>query len=198
MRRLILTALAVIAIAMTGVASVSATPPGNDGNHCHGANMETCRPDPQPSRGQDCAAHGNNPDGNDDHCSTEVPSSEPSATPSPSVAPSAAPSATPSASASIGPDPEPSASLIAPSSEPSFAPSVQPSAAGPTDQPIPTGQPVPTAQPTEVSVPNPAMPPTDTDAASGSDIDGGALVFFAFWLVFLGITGGRAPSKRDI
>lgn len=43
-------------------------PPGNDGGTCHGANLASCRPDPQPSHGQDCLPHGHNADGNDDHC----------------------------------------------------------------------------------------------------------------------------------
>lgn len=41
---------------------------GNDGNLCHGHNMASCRPDPQPSHGHDCDSHGRNTDGNDDHC----------------------------------------------------------------------------------------------------------------------------------
>lgn len=56
-------------------------PPGNDGGQCHGANQIECRPDPQPSHGKDCQPHGNNPDGNDDHCGP-IPSSEPSTEPS--------------------------------------------------------------------------------------------------------------------
>jgi hypothetical protein len=68
-------------------------PPGNDGQLCHGHNQASCRPDPQPSHGQDCQPHGNNPDGNDDHCASTAPSEQPSEQPSeePSEAPSTSP-----------------------------------------------------------------------------------------------------------
>lgn len=91
MKNLILTILC--AALMVGCGTVLAhTPPGNDGGACHGANKETCRPDPQPSHGQDCQPHGANQDANDDHCG---PSAAPTLTPVPSSTPSNQPSETP-------------------------------------------------------------------------------------------------------
>jgi hypothetical protein len=102
-KALFVAALLVFAVAVPVAAHV---PPGNDGNNCHGANQVPCRPDPQPSHGQDCQPHGNNPDGNDDHCAapsivaseapSTVPSMEPSEAPSQVTEPSTGPSAAPS------------------------------------------------------------------------------------------------------
>lgn len=96
-RIVILAALSVLAFSAITFAS---DPPGNDGNLCHGASQASCRPDPQPSHGQDCQPHGNNPDGNDDHCS---PSTEPSTEPSsePSTEPSVEPSTNPEPSEAV-------------------------------------------------------------------------------------------------
>jgi hypothetical protein len=79
----ILAALMLLLALSTG-AVMAQTPPGNDGYVCHGANQGPCRPDPQPNHGQDCLPHGNNPDGNDDHCDplpTWSPTSHPIVTP---------------------------------------------------------------------------------------------------------------------
>ncbi len=58
--------LALTAILTLGIPAAYAT---GDKPDCHGSNEEECREDPNES-GQDCDAHGNNPDGNDDHCAT--------------------------------------------------------------------------------------------------------------------------------
>lgn len=78
--------VALLLIAAWSAHPVNADSPfGNDGNLCHGANQESCRPDPQPSHGQECEVHGNNPDGNDDHCASpsESASSTETAQPTP-------------------------------------------------------------------------------------------------------------------
>lgn len=100
--------LAVFSIlAFNAITLAGDPPPGNDGGNCHGANQASCRPDPQPSHGQDCDEHGNNPDGNDDHCASSAPSDEPSTQPStePSITPSTAPSVAPSTAPSDEPIP---------------------------------------------------------------------------------------------
>lgn len=151
-----LTVCAVIALALGGASNVTATPPGNDGNLCHGANQETCRPDPQPSHGQDCDAHGNNPDGNDDHCGptaqpTEVPTSEPSDSPSPTSEPTVTPSDEPSSEPTFTPSSQPTPSPVAPSSEPSATPSESsPAASVPASSP-PISRPVLTMPPTDMA-----------------------------------------------
>src|SRR5258706_15548757 len=65
----------VLLFAFASITFAGSPPPGNDGGFCHGKNHQTCRPDPQPSHGQDCQPHGNNPDGNDDHCGPDPKSS---------------------------------------------------------------------------------------------------------------------------
>jgi hypothetical protein len=106
-------ALLFVVLAFVALASSTAAkspPPGNDGNHCHGANQIVCRPDPQPSHGQDCRPHGKNTDGNDDHCASTAPSVAPSDQPStapsdpPSIAPSSAPSDPPATASQPGAD----------------------------------------------------------------------------------------------
>lgn len=82
-------AIVILIFATAGTVKAGEPPFGNDGPPCHGQNQNDCRPDPQPSHGQDCDAHGNNPDGNDDHCGVdqieEMPG--PSATPLPTPSP---------------------------------------------------------------------------------------------------------------
>jgi len=105
MKKLILAAAAALFLFSTPVFAGDHTPPGNDGGFCHGANKASCRPDPQPSHGQDCKPHGNNHDGNVDHCgpspsasvapspsASGTPSTEPTITPTASVSPSVTPS----------------------------------------------------------------------------------------------------------
>jgi len=102
-RLIMIAAVVVVALGATSVTNAH-TPPGNDGGYCHGANKESCRPDPQPSHGQDCKPHGNNQDGNDDHCASVPPTSGPSTSPSSSPVPSVEPSPT----SSTEPSPTPS------------------------------------------------------------------------------------------
>lgn len=143
---------AVIILMLLFVASVKATndnlPPGNDGENCHGANMETCRPDPQPSHGADCDPHGNNPDGNDDHCTevtpdvTFAPTEEPTSTPmftstptvEPTVMPTSTPTESPSESPSITAAPSEPTSTLTPTSKPR---PTQPNTAASQDEPEP-------------------------------------------------------------
>jgi hypothetical protein len=88
------------------VTNVSADPPpGNDGVCEHANSQQPCRPDPQPDHGQDCESHGQNFDGNEDHCLTE-PSASPSASPEPSVSPSVSPSPDPSTTPEASTTPE--------------------------------------------------------------------------------------------
>ena len=121
MRKIIIAVTSVVlALSLASMVQASnphGNPPGNDGDLCHGANQQTCRPDPQPSHGAECDPHGNNPDGNDDHCGPtegESPSLQPTATPTiphpsvsvkptPSVTPSTKPSPTPTASQTATP-----------------------------------------------------------------------------------------------
>ncbi|MEI2713511.1 MAG: hypothetical protein V9G04_09525 [Nocardioides sp.] len=58
-----------------GVAGIASADPGNGRAHqeqvdgCdHGATGRPCRPDPQPTKGQDCLVHGNWGGINEDHC----------------------------------------------------------------------------------------------------------------------------------
>jgi len=126
-KRIVIALVAIgILIAWTATPSSAKTPPGNDGGYCHGANHESCRPDPQPSHGQDCQPHGNNPDGNDDHCG---PASSASPSPSqPSPSPTSSPSASPGPSASSSPSPSASPSASSPGSSSPNGPSVTPPA----------------------------------------------------------------------
>ena len=90
--RAILVIASISLLALAGASTIRAGEPpfGNDGPACHGANQDDCRPDPQPSHGQDCLPHGNNPDGNDDHCAVDPieempgPTDEPAASEEPS------------------------------------------------------------------------------------------------------------------
>jgi hypothetical protein len=74
----------VLLLALSTGAVMAQTPPGQN-DSCHGANLSTCRPDPQPSHGHDCDHPNGNPIGNDDHCDdplpTWVPTSHPIVTP---------------------------------------------------------------------------------------------------------------------
>ena len=112
MRKIIIAVTSVVlALSLASMVQASnphGNPPGNDGDLCHGANQQTCRPDPQPSHGAECDPHGNNPDGNDDHCGPtegESPSLQPTVTPTPSI---------PHPSVSVKPSPTPESSLIPP------------------------------------------------------------------------------------
>src|SRR5690348_2642872 len=88
-------------VALLAFASgVSATPPAGgppgQGECSHGNSQATCRPDPQPSHGQDCDEHGPHEGGvNEDHCADASPSPSPTSTPSPSVEPSPSPTPEP-------------------------------------------------------------------------------------------------------
>lgn len=95
----------VLLIALGGAGGVGATqpssPPGQ-GDCDHGNSQQSCKPDPQPSNGQDCEEHGPNEGGvNEDHCA----SSEPSV--APSVEPSAPPTPTPTPTPTVEPTPTP-------------------------------------------------------------------------------------------
>jgi LPXTG-motif cell wall-anchored protein len=79
--------LALAAGSVLLVQGVTAASPGIGQGPCHHGNSnKSCRPDPQPNHGKDCAVHGKNGGGNQDHCKT---SSSPSPTPSVGVSPSA-------------------------------------------------------------------------------------------------------------
>jgi hypothetical protein len=112
--RLALTVALLLTLAAVPSVSAGEPPFGNDGGSCHGANQSTCRPDPQPSHGQDCQPHGNNPDGNDDHCATPAPTETP--TPTPTETPSPTPTETPSPTPSETPSetPTPTSSIVPP------------------------------------------------------------------------------------
>jgi hypothetical protein len=126
MRKLVIALMFMIAMALAGTVSVSAVPPTSppgQGECDHGNSQQSCKPDPQPSNGQDCDEHGPKDGGvNEDHCTPEV---TPFPTSTASTEPTSEP--TPSASASTSPTPstapEPSATpSIAPTSEPSVVP----------------------------------------------------------------------------
>jgi hypothetical protein len=101
------TIIAAAAIMVGCGTAIAHTPPGQN-DSCHGANLASCRPDPQPSHGHDCDHPNGNPIGNDDHCSptpSETPSESPSEEPStePSSEPSTEPSAEPTPSTTLPP-----------------------------------------------------------------------------------------------
>lgn len=61
--------VAFLALAFTAVAK--ATPPDGppgQGECQHGNSQQECKPDPQPTHGQDCEEHGNQGGVNEDHC----------------------------------------------------------------------------------------------------------------------------------
>ena len=79
-KRIMLSTILALALmgAGAGVATVAADPgngngppatvPGSPGGDCsHGNSNQDCRPDPQPTHGQDCEDHGV-AQGNEDHC----------------------------------------------------------------------------------------------------------------------------------
>ena len=146
-RRLIIGA--VVALLLLVPVTVSGhVPPGNDGGFCHGANKETCRPDPQPLHGQDCLPHGHNQDGNDDHCA---------ATPTVAPTPTATPTTTPSEEPSTAPTPTPTLPTVTPTPTPTEQPTPTPSTT-PSERP--------SATPTGVDTgggPQMTLPPTDTE-----------------------------------
>ena len=58
---------AVSGVAVAGVNDKPPSPPGQD--ECeHGNTAKPCKEDPQPDKGKDCEAHGNNGGVNEDHC----------------------------------------------------------------------------------------------------------------------------------
>src|SRR5207249_10131212 len=78
--RILLLAAATIALACAGATAAIAqgpptAPPGHSGDNpgspgddcSHGASGKTCKDDPQPEHGNECADHGN-ASGNEDHC----------------------------------------------------------------------------------------------------------------------------------
>lgn len=146
LRKIALTLCAVIALALAGgsqaMASQPDSPPGQ-GECDHGNSQQSCKPDPQPSNGQDCEEHGPKEGGvNEDHCLGGAPSSEPSSDPTPSSEPT--PSVTPSTSPTESP--LPSTSPPGPSDAPTSVPSIAPT---PSTGPI-------------------SLPPTDTTSAEAT------------------------------
>ena len=111
--------------------------------------------DPKPSQGQDCQAHGNNNDGNEDHCS-------PSLTPSPTPVVTAEPTpvVTPSPTPVITPEPTP---VVTPEETPVVTPT--------PSEPAATTPPV---------LPNGAM-----SRGAGMDVGEYALVLGVLGLVLL-------------
>lgn len=152
---------AVLALAFAGSISANqpSTPPGQDGS-CHGANQATCRPDPQPSHGQDCTHQPpGNPNGNDDHCASPAPSPSPTPTPKPTPTPFVCPSGS-----TCG-------GLIVP----------------PTPTPVATPSPTPTPTPTADLGGTVGPPPTDTADLSRlvpANHVIGDLLPYAAWAVF--------------
>jgi len=65
LRRII--AISALAFATVG-APATAWAGHNQGPGCHGANQVPCRPDPQPTHGNDCGSNSTNPLNSDDHC----------------------------------------------------------------------------------------------------------------------------------
>jgi hypothetical protein len=90
-----------LALVFSAPALADPVPPPNADCH-HGNSDQPCRPDPQPSHGNDCT---NLSGGNQDHCIAITPSPSPSRSPSPS--PSASPSASPTPRTSPSPTPPP-------------------------------------------------------------------------------------------
>ena len=82
-------------IALPVSVAVADPPPGGppgQGECEHGNSGETCRPDPQPTHGQDCEEHGPNEGGvNEDHC---LPTTDPSTTSPPTVTTTVLPTTT--------------------------------------------------------------------------------------------------------
>lgn len=162
MRKLLITlVLAALAVGC-GTALAHNPPYGNDGNQCHGANQTVCRPDPQPDHGKDCEAHGNNPDGNDDHCGPVVATPTPEATDEPCGTDTDEtgnddadnhPCPTPTPTPKVTPTP-----VQTPDIEPT------PTPGQPEVTPVPTPTP-PTGVDTGGGQPTPKMtlPPTDTE-----------------------------------
>lgn len=167
-----------LAIAPSIQAVQPSSPPGQ-GECEHGNSQQSCRPDPQPSNGQDCDEHGPKEGGvNEDHCL----GGDPSVAPSPSsVVPSDAPSSEPSATTT----PEPSATS-----------SAAPSAVPPTTGPTSSATPVPTTSLT----PQQTLPPTDTSAEaraekeSRGDISNVAAVAIVLFLI--GVVISKTPHDR--
>jgi hypothetical protein len=59
--------LTILALALTVAAAPPSSPPGQE--PCsHGESGRTCRPDPRPSRGEDCDEHGPRDGVDEDHC----------------------------------------------------------------------------------------------------------------------------------
>lgn len=191
-RRLVATAFAITAITFSGasmaLASQPSSPPGQ-GECDHGNSQQSCKPDPQPSNGQDCDEHGPKEGGvNEDHCSPEVtpstsptPSSEPTSEPTPSTAPSDSPSA------STPPTPS-----VSPSDEPSSEPSSEP-----TPSTGPTGTPT-----TPSRTPTSTLPPTDTaggdppPSADRGSWQGLLAAIGAVTLIYL--AAHKAPESRRV
>ena len=112
-------------------------PPGNDGECTHGQSDQPCRPDPQPDNGKDCEEHGNNPDGNEDHCGPiETPTEEPSptVTPDPSSTPTPDPTISPTPPVNPTTTPAPTTTPVTPTTPPDDA--VTPQAPEQPSQPV--------------------------------------------------------------
>ena len=105
-------------------------PPGNDEGDCHGNSPnDECNDDPGP--GQDCEEHGNNPDGNEDHCApTDEPTVEPTDEPTPTE--TEEPQPTPTAEPTDEPGPT---ATDEPSATPTDEPTAVPTDPAPTEEP---------------------------------------------------------------
>ena len=125
-------------------------PPGNDEGDCHGNSPnDECNDDPGP--GQDCEEHGNNPDGNEDHCApTDEPTAEPTDEPTPTETeePQPTPTDEPGPTATDEPSATPTdVPTATETEEPTDEPSCQELQNCETEEPTPTDE--PTATPTE-------------------------------------------------
>lgn len=144
-------ASALLASGLILIASPAWAGHGEERDGCdHGATSKPCRPDPQPTNGKDCEAHGNHGGINEDHCSPSPTTT--TVTPSPTTtggtpsstetAPATAPSATPTATTTPTgtPSPSPTSSTPATSGSPSTTSATLPSGtATSASPPAPTG-----------------------------------------------------------
>jgi hypothetical protein len=111
-------------LALTVAADPPTGGPPGQGECDHGNSGQDCRPDPQPTHGQDCEEHGNQGGVNEDHCTgeeepsptptTETPSPTPSSTPSPTSSSTPSQPPTPEVTPSVTTTPSPSTSATPP------------------------------------------------------------------------------------
>lgn len=150
MKRILIVAslVSIGVLAATGIASANPPeggPPGQ-GECDHGNSQQSCKPDPQPSHGQDCDEHGNHGGVNEDHCSP-APTVNPTPTP-PVITPTPEVTSTPE----VTPTPEVT-------STPAITPTPDPTE---TPRPTPTIVPIPTETPSNPTS-EPTLPATDTE-----------------------------------